>query len=855
MSSPFAVGTPLPVLRKLRRRFWLAYMSLDLPFVPAVPVAFVAMNGLWDTEELFVLARWFALVYIIKTIIWSGLLFALLRPVDTWLDKTAAGTATDHDLKAAALASHRFPYFFLGPWSLIWGLQYLVIFFDQENLPVATEYPSIMVPFCITVGLAAGIFNIPFNTLLLSSVNGAMSLALRSRGLTVRRISDSIRIRLVVITLGIAISATGWMVCAGYTIEMRTNAHDLRLRGRLVREDVAEHVLRHLFSGKPLSAADVESALRVSRENEPLIHPFAIFDGKFFIDEETGNKLRANLGLLYLEGGDTEVERHDPRLHLAVTAEKIDDRLLVGAVVDVKPRASDLYVFGVIFFFINVVIFAPMVAFLVGRALADPIASVGAALQDITARTDFTGLGRIPVYRNDELGVLSGRANEMIDALERIWADNRQHLVDVEEKNMALVTAQHELLQNNEDLVAAAKAKSQFLASMSHELRTPLNAIIGFSRLVLKKTEGIIPEQQKKNLRLINDSGQALLALVNDLLDFERIEAGRLKITIEDVDVDDMISTMEATLKPNAEKKAMTLACRVEPYPDQRGPLRVKTDPDRLRQILVNFTNNAIKYSEKGHVDVVVRRTAAGVVFSVKDEGIGIPKDQLQKIFEPFHQVDGGFSREREGVGLGLAIVGRLVEMLGGTIGVESEAGVGSTFSFTLPLSTIVEALPADSPVSTPPTPGPHSGPLPLGVKRVDVVVVEDDAATLALLEQHLNPGEKPELGQTTFRIRRARTVKEAVACFDDVVPAAVVLDLSLPGIDDGFAVLEDLRARAGGKEVQVVVFTARDVADIDGARLTKHHASVVQKGDQGAELVAEALRASFPATTTTEKV
>ena len=835
-SSTNTATTPAPApMPPQRWRLWLAYMSLDLPFVPAVPVAFVAMNGLWDTDELFVLIRWFALVYVIKTIFWSLLMFGLLRPVDNWLAKAANGIDTNDDLRRAAVASHRFPYVFLGPWSVVWGVQYLIIFLDQDNLPIATEYPTIMVPFCITVALAAGIFNIPFNTLLLSRVNGVMSLALRSRGLTVQRVSDSIRARLVVITLGIAISATGWMVCAGYTIEMRTNAHDLVMRGRLAREDVAEHVLRHLFSGKPLSGPDVEGALRRTGDVGELIHPFAIFDGQLFIDEETGAKLRSNPGLLYLEEDDAQVERHDPRLHLAVTAEKIDDRLLVGAVVDVKPQASDLYIFGVIFFFINVVIFAPMVAFLVGRALADPIANVGAALQDITTRTDFTGLARIPVYRNDELGTLSGRANEMIDALERIWADNRKHLVDVEKKNNALELAQRELLQNNEDLVAAARAKSQFLASMSHELRTPLNAIIGFSRLVLKKTEGQIPEQQKKNLRLINDSGQALLALVNDLLDFERIEAGRLKITIEDVDVDDMIATMEATLRPNAEKKSMTLACRVD-----GPPLSVKTDPDRLRQILVNFTNNAIKYSDKGHVDVVVSRTAAGVVFSVKDEGIGIPKDQLQKIFEPFHQVDGGFSREREGVGLGLAIVGRLVEMLGGTIAVESEAGVGSTFSFTLPSSAIVET--AVAPASSPQTPGPA---VP-GQLRVDVVVVEDDAATLALLEQHLNPSDKPESGQSVFRVRRARSVKEAIACFADAMPAAVVLDLSLPGSDDGFLVLEDLRARAEGKTVQVVVFTARDLADIDGARLTRHHASVVQKGDQGAELVAEALRASF---------
>ncbi len=813
-----------------RMRMLVAYFALDLPFVPAVPIAFIAMNGLWDTDELYILIRWFTIVYVVKTICWSALLMAMIAPIDQWDKKHAAGTDTDDDLRRAAQRANRFPFWFLGFWSVIWGVQYFVIFLDADNLPIATEYPSIMAPFCVTVGLGAGIFNIPFNSVMLSKINGQMSLAMRKRGIKVALWPDSIRVRLVLITLGIATSATGWMVCAGYTIEMRNNAHDLQVRGRLVREDVTEHVLRTLFSGKELTASDVDKALAVAKAEDNLIHPFAIFDGKLFIDDATGQKLYQAPGLLYLEEGKDEVERHDPRVHLAVSAEKINERLMVGAVVDVNPQASDLYLFGVVFFFVVVCIFAPMVAFLVGRSLADPIESVGAALQNITRDHDFTHLERIPVYRPDELGLLTVRANEMIDALERINDDNVKHLKDVEEKAVALEAARGELLQKNEDLVASAKAKSQFLASMSHELRTPLNAIIGFSRLVLKKTEGMIPEQQQKNLKLINESGQSLLALVNDLLDFERIEAGRLKISIDAVDINEMVANLEETLTPIAEKKGMTLSARVE-----GAALTIKTDPDRLRQILINFINNSIKYSEKGHVEVVVSRSDAHVVLAVKDEGLGIPKDQLARIFEPFHQVDGGFARERDGVGLGLAIVRRLAEMLGGTVTVDSEVGKGSTFALLLPLSSVVAPTPAESP----PTPGPISASVK-SVKKVDVVVVEDDLATLTLLEQHLQ--DKAE-GGVLFRVRRARSVKEAKACFDDAVPQALVLDLSLPGVDDGFGVLEDLRARKGGLATQVVVFTARDIADLDGTRLTKHHASVVQKGDSGAELVAEALR------------
>jgi signal transduction histidine kinase/DNA-binding response OmpR family regulator len=235
---------------------------------------------------------------------------------------------------------------------------------------------------------------------------------------------------------------------------------------------------------------------------------------------------------------------------------------------------------------------------------------------------------------------------------------------------------------------AATRAKSEFLANMSHEIRTPMNGVIGLTDLLLRR--GGLSGQQFRQAQLIKSSADALLALINDVLDFSKIEAGKMELSCVDFDPRTIIEDVVEMLAPKAAAKKLEFACDV--HPDV--PPRVHGDPDRLRQILINLTNNAIKFTEKGEVVVRVGPAQAGepggtglLKFSVRDTGTGIPADRMGRLFKSFSQVDASTTRKFGGTGLGLAIARQLAELMGGSIGVESTVGRGSTFWFTARLA------------------------------------------------------------------------------------------------------------------------------------------------------------------------
>ncbi|MDY6874767.1 MAG: ATP-binding protein [Chloroflexota bacterium] len=227
----------------------------------------------------------------------------------------------------------------------------------------------------------------------------------------------------------------------------------------------------------------------------------------------------------------------------------------------------------------------------------------------------------------------------------------------------------------------ADRCKSAFLASMSHELRTPLNSIIGFIGIILQGLAGPLNSEQEKQLNMVYGSAKHLLALINDVLDISKIEAGQLEIASEPFDVREEIEKVVRTVTPLAEKKGLALVAEVAPEVGQ-----ITSDRRRVEQILINLANNAIKFTEKGEVRVECQVSADGLVMRVADTGIGIKPEDMGKLFEPFRQVETGLTRQYEGTGLGLSICKSLVEMLGGEIWAESEWGVGSTFTFTLPI-------------------------------------------------------------------------------------------------------------------------------------------------------------------------
>ncbi len=244
--------------------------------------------------------------------------------------------------------------------------------------------------------------------------------------------------------------------------------------------------------------------------------------------------------------------------------------------------------------------------------------------------------------------------------------------------------AEQELMEKSKELAAASQAKSEFLASMSHELRTPLNAVIGFSDLMLDGIPGEINDEQKQCLSDILTSGQHLLNLINDVLDLSRVEAGRMELRLKSLNLADVIDDVQQAVRPLLDENKHRMKVSIE-----EGLPQVRADENRLRQIFFNLLSNAIKFTPPGgELSVEASKEGDYCQLSVTDNGIGIKKEDQERIFEVFTQVDTLPDGRTRGTGLGLALTRQLVEMIGGRIWVESEYGKGSRFTFTLPLAT-----------------------------------------------------------------------------------------------------------------------------------------------------------------------
>ena len=241
--------------------------------------------------------------------------------------------------------------------------------------------------------------------------------------------------------------------------------------------------------------------------------------------------------------------------------------------------------------------------------------------------------------------------------------------------------AEGELMIAKDVAESANRVKSAFLAGMSHELRTPLNSIIGFTGIILNEIAGPLNLEQKKQLKMVKGSAGHLLNLINDVLDISKIEAGELKLSCEEFNMRDVVAEVAASLAPIAGQKGLSFAVDIAP---DVGTMF--SDERRLRQVLINLVNNAIKFTEKGSVHVTCARRGSMMEITVRDSGIGIKEEDMDKLFHPFQQLDSGISRRYEGTGLGLSVSRHIIEMLGGAVHVESRFGEGSTFTFTVPL-------------------------------------------------------------------------------------------------------------------------------------------------------------------------
>lgn len=317
-------------------------------------------------------------------------------------------------------------------------------------------------------------------------------------------------------------------------------------------------------------------------------------------------------------------------------------------------------------------------------------------------------------------------------------------------------------------LARASQAKSDFLAGMSHELRTPLNAVIGFSELMrMNEAAEPLTRRQSQAIDQILASGQHLLALIEEVLDLARIEAGKLSMSVERVDPQLVVRQVCDSLRPQAEAAGVTLRA-----PAPSAGLGVVADRTRLRQVLINLVSNAIKYNRQGgDVMLEVRQSADGVALVVHDTGVGIPEDRMAELFQPFNRL-GRETSDVAGTGIGLAVSRRLAEAMQGRLEAASRSGEGSTFTLHLPL-----ARPAAAPVVEPAIP---TGSLP----EATMLYVEDNPSNIALM-RHVIAALGP------IRLHVAENGHEGLALARDLRPDVILLDINLPGLS-GF----ELKAR-----------------------------------------------------------
>jgi signal transduction histidine kinase len=287
------------------------------------------------------------------------------------------------------------------------------------------------------------------------------------------------------------------------------------------------------------------------------------------------------------------------------------------------------------------------------------------------AKGDFSA--SIDVANRDEFGALARQMNEMSRELHELYDAQRR--------------AAHQLRVLNAELEQASRAKSNFLASMSHELRTPMNAILGFTEMIRDGLYGEIPPEIEEPVSDIHTCGKQLLGLINNVLDLSKIEAGHMELALGEYVVEDVVNTVKLSLRALAATKGLDLVTAVAPdLPFCVG------DGKRVTQCLMNLAGNALKFTREGRVEIRVELQGESLLFAVADTGIGIPADQVEHIFEEFRQADATVSRDFGGTGLGLSISRKLVELHGGRIWVESEAGKGSTFFFSIPVRVAREA-------------------------------------------------------------------------------------------------------------------------------------------------------------------
>jgi signal transduction histidine kinase/CheY-like chemotaxis protein len=370
-----------------------------------------------------------------------------------------------------------------------------------------------------------------------------------------------------------------------------------------------------------------------------------------------------------------------------------------------------------------------------------------------------------------------------LDQLEKRRVELAELNRELEDTNRGVVALYAELDEKADHLRRADELKSRFLSNMSHEFRTPVNSIQALARMLLEGADGALDGEQERQVRFIQRAAESLSELVNDLLDLAKVEAGKIDVRPIEFDVAHLFGALRGMLRPLLVNDSVTLV-----FEEVENAVVLRTDEAKVSQILRNFISNALKFTERGEVRVAAHPLPDGrVAFSVSDTGIGIAREDYERIFHEFGQVDSPVQRRVKGTGLGLPLCRKLAELLGGTVSVDSTPGLGSTFTATIPRVLDDAAM----------TPVYEDDP-----ERIPILLVEDHPETAFLYDKALRAA-----GYHVLAARSAREARDALAA---VRPRAIVLDVVLRG-EDSWALLTELKRRPDTSDIPVAMVSTID--------------------------------------------
>lgn len=469
------------------------------------------------------------------------------------------------------------------------------------------------------------------------------------------------------------------------------------------------------------------------------------------------------------------------------------------------------------------------------RDEAGEVAGVFAAARDITEqKVTEKELNRL----NDNLTQRSENLTLANCELEAQKTELTSQSAELAEQNAEL-EMQKKLLQEGSQL------KTSFLSNMSHELRTPLNSVIALSGVLNRRLDKKIPEEEYSYLEVIERNGKQLLSLINDILDISRIESGREEIEITKFNVNIVIDDVVSMVYPQAKHKKIKLLHKTD-----GSELFISSDANKCRHILQNLIGNAVKFTDKGKVEISVQQIGENISIAVSDTGIGIAENHLPHIFDEFRQADSSTSRRFGGTGLGLAIAKKYANMLGGTISVTSVTGSGSEFVLVMPLQIIV----GNSMVETESTITFN-----LNNKQTNHIHVGDSTVKTILLVEDSEPAiiqMKDILEESGYHLLVAHHGGEALEIIAKTIPDAMILDLMMPGID-GFEVLKTIREAEPTAHIPVLILTAKHITKDELKFLKRNNVhELIQKGDVNRNDLQNAIASMvFPEPVETEKI